>query len=224
MFPYEVYGTLLDENGRYLCSVRTMYRILKKHGETTPRGRQRVHTSYKKPELLATAPRVLAIQAVGSDIEAALNGETQDILLADLGVTKTHARPYTSNDNPFSEAQFKTVKYRPDYPAQFGSLQDARAWARPFFHWYNQQHRHSALALLTPAMVHAGRGGEQVMQQRQQVLNAAFQTHPERFVCGQPQPGVLPEAVWINPPTSGKPSIRDKEPRFCSFCRDKRRG
>jgi len=260
MSPYEVYGTLLDEDGRYLCSVRTMYRILKKYGQTTPRGRQRTRSHYRQPELLATAPNqvwswditklkgphkwtyyylyvVLDIfsryvvgwliapsesAAVAKELMATcylqqglapdqltlhadrggpMKAKALAHLLADLGVTKTHARPYTSNDNPFSEAQFKTLKYRPDYPERFGSLQDARAWARPFFQWYNHQHRHSALALLTPAMVHAGRG-IQVMAQRQQVLDAAYQVHPERFVRGQPLPGVLPEAVWINPPSS----------------------
>lgn len=260
MSPYEVYGTLLDEDGCYLCSVRTMYRILRKYGETTPRGRQRARTHYNKPELLATAPNqvwswditrlkgprkwtyyylyvmldifsryvvgwliagresaamakemlataclqqgiVKDVLTIHADRGGPMKSKAVAHLLSDLGVTKTHARPYTSNDNPFSEAQFKTVKYRPDYPERFGSLQDARAWARPFFHWYNHRHRHSALALMTPAMVHTGQG-KQVMQQRQQVLNAAYQAYPERFVRGQPQPGVLPEAVWINPPSS----------------------
>ena len=258
--PYEVYGTLLDEDGRYLCSVRTMYRILQKYGETTPRGRQRERTHYSKPELLATAPNqvwswditklkgprkwtyyylyvmldIFSRYVVGwliaacesaalaqeliatcclqqgiapdqltihADRGSPMKAKAVVHLLADLGVTKTHARPYTANDNPFSEAQFKTVKYRPDYPERFGSLQDARAWARPFFHWYNHQHRHSALALLTPAIVHAGRSA-QVMQQRHRILNAAYQAHPERFVRGQPLPGLLPEAVWINPPAA----------------------
>lgn len=260
MSPYEVYGTLLDEDGRYLCSVRTMYRILKKYGETAPRGRQRTRTHYRKPELLATGPNqvwswditklkgpqkwtyyylyvmldIFSRYVVGwliarresaaiakelmatcylqqgidkeqltihADRGGPMKAKAVAHLLADLGVTKTHARPYTSNDNPFSEAQFKTVKYRPDYPERFGSLQDARAWSRPFFDWYNHQHRHSALALMTPAMVHADQA-RQVMQQRRQILDAAFQAHPERFVRGQPQPGSLPEAVWINPPAS----------------------
>ena len=260
MSPYEVYGTLLDEDGCYLCSVRTMYRILEKYGETSPRGRQRTRSHYRKPELLATAPNqvwswdttklkgpqkwtyyylyvmldIFSRYVVGwliapnesatlakelmatsclqqgiardqltihADRGGPMKAKAVAHLLADLGVTKTHARPYTSNDNPFSEAQFKTVKYRPDYPDRFGSPQDARAWARPFFHWYNHQHRHSALALMTPAMVHAGRGA-QVMEQRRRVLDVAFQAHPERFVRGQPQPGVLPEAVWINPPSA----------------------
>jgi putative transposase len=262
MSPYEVYGTLLDEDGRYLCSVRTMYRILARYGETAPRGRQRVRTAYRKPELLATAPNqvwswditrlkgpqkwtyyylyvmldIFSRYVVGwliaaresaalakeliaacclqqgivreqltihSDRGGPMKSKAVAHLLSDLGVTKTHARPYTSNDNPFSEAQFKTVKYRPDFPDRFGSSQDARAWARPFFHWYNHQHRHSALALMTPAMVHAGRSA-QVMQQRQRTLAAAYQAHPERFVQGEPHPGMLPEAVWINPPSVDK--------------------
>jgi putative transposase len=123
------------------------------------------------------------------------------ILLADLGVAKSHSRPHVSNDNPYSEAQFKTLKYRPNYPDRFGSVADARQWGRDFFAWYNDQHHHTGLALLTPATVHTGRA-EIVRQQRQAVLQQAYQTHPERFVRGQPQPTKLPEAVWINPPPS----------------------
>jgi len=122
-------------------------------------------------------------------------------LLADLGVAKSHSRPHVSNDNPYSEAQFKTLKYRPDYPDRFGSLADARQWARSFFAWYNEQHHHIGLGLLTPTVVHTGRA-DTVHQQRQAVLQQAYQTHPERFVRGQPQPTKLPEAVWINPPPS----------------------
>jgi len=122
-------------------------------------------------------------------------------LLADLGVAKSHSRPHVSNDNPYSEAQFKTLKYRPDYPDRFGSLADARQWARSFFAWYNEQHHHIGLGLLTPTVVHTGRA-DTVRQQRQAVLQQAYQTHPERFVRGQPQPTKLPEAVWINPPPS----------------------
>ncbi|MGB9619438.1 MAG: IS3 family transposase [Armatimonadota bacterium] len=121
------------------------------------------------------------------------------MLLADLGVTKSHSRPHVSDDNPYSEAQFKTMKYRPDYPERFGCLIDARAWSRSFFTWYNHEHHHSALGLLTPADVHFGRA-EQIRQQRQLVLQEAFERHPERFVQGQPQPPQLPVAVWINPP------------------------
>jgi len=120
-------------------------------------------------------------------------------LLADLGVDKNHSRPYTSNDNPFSEAQFKTMKYRPDYPERFGSLQDAQVWARSFFAWYNNEHRHTGLALMTPAMVHHG-FATQVTEERQKVLRAAYKAHPERFVKGVPMPPQLPDKVWINPP------------------------
>ena len=127
--------------------------------------------------------------------------KTVAILLADLGVAKSHSRPHVSNDNPYSEAQFKTLKYRPDYPDRFGSVADARRWGRGFFAWYNDQHHHTGLALLTPAAVHTGRA-ETVRQQRQVVLQQAYQAHPERFVRGQPQPTKLPEAVWINPPPS----------------------
>ena len=127
-------------------------------------------------------------------------------LLADLGVTKTHSRPHVSNDNPYSEAQFKTLKYRPDFPAQFGSLADARAWARAFFQWYNHEHHHSGIGLLTPATVHCGQAAETIAT-RQQVLLAAYQAHPERFVRGAPRPPALPTAVWINPPTTAKPEV-----------------
>jgi putative transposase len=125
------------------------------------------------------------------------------MLLADLGVTKSHTRPYTSEDNPYSEAHFKTLKYRPDYPDRFGCPADARAWARAFFDWYNYEHHHSALGLLIPADVHYGRAA-QIREQRQQVLRAAYEQHPERFVKGPPQPPELPVAVWINPPPRSK--------------------
>ena len=253
-----MYGTLLDEEGQYLCSVRTMYRLLAEQGQNSPRGRQRVPGNYVKPELLATRPnevwswditklkgpekwsyyylyvmldifsRYVTGWLIASRESAALAQELiassclqQGIapaqltihadrggpmkakavahLLADLGVNKSHSRPYTSDDNPFSEAQFRTLKYRPDFPDRFGSLQDARSWARRFFYWYNQEHRHTSLALLTPAMVHGGRA-EAVLQQRQQVLSTAYLANPERFVRGQPVPGQLPSAVWINPP------------------------
>lgn len=121
------------------------------------------------------------------------------LLLADLGVRKSHSRPYTSNDNPFSEAQFKTLKYHPSFPERFGSLEDSRAFCASFIDWYNNDHRHSSLALLTPADVHYGRA-EQILKQRSAVLRAAFEANPERFKGRVPNPGVLPEAVWINPP------------------------
>jgi putative transposase len=121
------------------------------------------------------------------------------LLLVDLGITKSLSRPHVSNDNPYSETQFKTMKYRPDYPGRFGSLPDARVWARAFFDWYNYEHHHSAVGLMTPADVHYGRAPA-IIQQRQQVLQAAYDKYPERFVKGLPEPPQLPEAVWINPP------------------------
>lgn len=126
------------------------------------------------------------------------------LLMADLGVTQSHSRPHVSNDNPFSEAQFKTMKYRPDYPDRFGSQADARAWAQTFFPWYNDEHYHSALGLLTPAAVHYGRAPA-VIAARQQVLLQAYAQHPERFVKGTPQHPALPTAVWINPPKTAQP-------------------
>ena len=129
------------------------------------------------------------------------------LLLADLGVTKTHSRPHVSDDNPYSEAQFKTLKYRPDYPERFGCQIDARAWSRDFFDWYNHEHHHSALGLLTPADVHYGRA-EEIIHRRQQVLHAAYQKNPERFVQGPPKPPELPTEVWINPP---KKSAKDTQ-------------
>ena len=122
------------------------------------------------------------------------------LLLADLGVTPSYSRPHTSDDNPFSEAQFKTLKYRPGYPDRFGSLQVARTWARPFFHWYNEEHYHTGLNLLTPASVHSGQAAL-LRQQRQTVLQAAYGVHPERFSQGAPIVAAPPSAVWINPPS-----------------------
>ena len=121
------------------------------------------------------------------------------LLLADLGVTKSHSRPHTSNDNPFSEAQFKTMKYRPDYPARFGCQEDAHSWAQSFFRWYNTEHRHSGIGLMTPHVVHYGQAS-QLFAARQRVLQLAYAAHPERFVKGLPQPPQLPPVVWINPP------------------------
>jgi len=120
-------------------------------------------------------------------------------LLADLGVTKTHSRPHVSDDNPFSESQFKTLKYRPEFPKRFGCIQDARAFCRTFFDWYNNEHRHSGIAMLTPATVHY-RQAEKVIEQRQVVLRNAYTRHPERFVNKIPEPMKPPAAVWINQP------------------------
>ncbi len=122
-------------------------------------------------------------------------------LLIDLNVAKSHSRPYLPDDNPFSEAQFKTMKYRPDYPSRFDSLTEAQAWAQAFFDWYNNHHRHSSLGLMTPATVHYGRATA-LTAQRQVTLQAAYEQHSERFVKGLPKPPTLPAAVWINPPKS----------------------
>ena len=256
--PREVYATLLDEN-RYLCSVRTMYRLLTAHGEVRERRNQLRHPHYAKPELLATRPNQvwswditkllgpvkwtyfhlyvildifsryvvgwmvanresnqLAQQLIGetcakenvapgtltihADRGTSMKSKPVALLLADLGVTKTHSRPQVSNDNPFSEAQFKTLKYRPEFPDRFGSIEDARALCGPFFHWNNHDHHHSGLGLLTPADVHFGRTAT-VLAQRQRVLSAAWREHPERFVRQPPVPARPPEAVWINPPS-----------------------
>ena len=120
-------------------------------------------------------------------------------LLADLSVTKTHSRPYTSNDNPFSESQFRTLKYRPEFPDRFGSIQDSRAFCHTFFPWYNDHHRHSGIGMMTPAMVHHGLAPA-VRQNRQLVLDAAYAAHPDRFVRKRPVPLPLPKEVWINKP------------------------
>lgn len=139
-----------------------------------------------------------------ADRGSSMTSKTVAQLLADLGVTKTHSRPHVSNDNPYSEAQFKTLKYRPTYPKEFGSVADARAWTRQFIDWYNQQHYHSGLGLLTPAVVHHAQS-VLVRSRRQEVLKAAQVAHPERFVQGEPRLPALPQAVWINPPLP-KPS------------------
>jgi putative transposase len=255
--PREVYATLLDEQ-MYLCSWRSMYRILAAENEVRERRDQLRRPNYAKPELLATPPRelwswditklkgpakwtyyylyvivdVFSRYVVGwmiseretaelaeafiaetcakeaicpdqltlhADRGSAMTSKSVAQLLADLGVTKSHSRPHVSNDNPYSESQFKTLKYRPDYPSQFGSLADARAWAREFFRWYNQEHHHTGIGLLTPATVHY-RQAVQTIAARQEVLMAAYEAHPERFVRGTPRPPALPTAVWINPP------------------------
>ncbi len=134
-----------------------------------------------------------------ADNGGAMTSKPLALLLADLGVIKTHSRPRVSNDNPYSEAHFKTLKYRPDYPTYFGSLADARAWAQAFFHWYNHEHKHSALGLLTPAMVHY-RQAETILAARAAVLQRAYAAHPERFVKGPPSVAMLPREVWINRP------------------------
>lgn len=257
--PREVYATLLDE-GRYLCSWPTMYRILREAHEGRRRRDQARQGSYSKPELLATQPKqlwswditklkgattwtyhylyvimdVFSRYVVGwmiaeretaelaeafiaetcakegivsgtltlhADRGSAMTSKCVAHLLADLGVVKTHSRPQVSNDNPFSEAQFKTVKYHPSCPERFGSVEDARAWARELFEWYNHKHHHTGIGLLTPAVVHHGQASE-VVRKREEVMRAAYVAHPERFVRGRPRVAQVPSAVWINPPAA----------------------
>jgi putative transposase len=266
--PAQVHAALLDD-GVYLCSPRTMYRILDAVGEVKERRNHVRRPAYAKPELLATRPNELwswditkllgpvkwtyfylyvildvfsryvvgwmvapresatlaerliedtcAKQAIApgqltihADRGSSMRSKPVALLLADLGVVKTHSRPHVSNDNPFSEAQFKTLKYWPAFPNRFGALEDARTFGHPFFAWYNEEHHHSGLGYLTPAMVHYGRA-EGVRTQRQAVLTAAYAAHPERFVRGVPKPAPLPEQVWINPPL--KKSGRQDAPR-----------
>jgi hypothetical protein len=138
---------------------------------------------------------------IHSDRGPAMKSHTVAQLLATLGVTKSHGRPHVSNDNPFSESQFKTLKYRPEFPSRFGSQEDARGLCERFFDWYNHEHYHSGIGLLTPAMVHHGHAAK-VLAARQDVLHGAYAVHPERFVNKCPKPLALPEAVWINPPPS----------------------
>lgn len=256
--PGEVYAMLLDA-GRYLCSERTMYRILAANEEVRERRNQLRHPSYAAPELLATRPnelwswditklrgpakwiyyylyvildvfsryvvgwllaeresaalaeRLIATTCerqgiapgeltVHADRGAPMRAKDLALKLGELGITKTHTRPYTPADNPYSEAQFKTLKYRPEFPDRFGCLQDARRFCGSFFDWYNNEHRHSGLAMLTPHDVHYGLAEERLAE-RAVVLAAAYAAHPERFPHGMPTPGRPPEAVWINKPT-----------------------
>ena len=256
MAPAEVFATLLDE-GEYLCSERTMYRVLKRNGGTRQR-MQRAPQQYKRPELLATrinevwtwditklrgpvkwtyfylytildifsryvvgwllAPRESAELAkdliaetclkqeivpgtllLHADGGSAMKAKTVGELLMGLGVTKSHSRPHVSDDNPFIESSFKTLKYRPDFPERFGSLSQAEHHCQVFYDWYNNHHRHSGIGMLTPADVHLGRF-DQVLTTRQEVLNRAFLEHPERFVKGTPVVKQVPKEVWINKP------------------------
>jgi putative transposase len=255
--PAEVYATLLDE-GKYLCSVRTMYRILKENAQVQERRRQRRHPRYAAPELLATGPNQLwswditklkgpvkwsyyslyvlldvfsryvvgwlvALQAsatlaqrliaescarqgiaedqltIHADRGPAMIAKSVALLLADLGITPSHSRPHVSNDNPFSESQFKTLKYHPGFPDRFGSLPDTRSFLGDFFVWYNTMHHHSALGWLTPYDVHYGLAATR-RAEREATLQKAFAATPERFVRGMPVPPALPQAVWINKP------------------------
>jgi putative transposase len=136
---------------------------------------------------------------IHADRGSSMKSKPVALLLSDLGVTKTHSRPHTSDDNPYSEAQFKTLKYRPDFPDRFGSIEDARSFCQGFFPWYNQEHRHSGIGLLTPEAVHYGLA-QHVQKARSEILRIAYEAHPERFVKRIPVPPAIPEAVWINKP------------------------
>jgi len=255
--PTEIYATLLDE-GVYLCSIRTLYRILADNGEVRERRDQLRHPAYKKPELIAERPnevwswditklmgpakwtyfylyviidifsrRVvgwcladcesaalfepLMIQAIGdNDVEPGrltvhadrggpMKAKATAFLLADLGITKSHSRPHNSNHNPFSESHFKTLKYQPEFPKCFGCIEDARAFCRSFFDWYNQSHHHAGIGLMTPDHVHYGQVNA-VYDARQEALDKVFLANPERFVRNPPKPPAKPTATWINPP------------------------
>lgn len=150
---------------------------------------------------------------IHADRGSPMIAKSMTMLMSDLGVNKSHSRPHVSDDNPYSEAQFRTLKYSPGYPERFGSLADARQWSQRFFTWYNQQHHHTALALLTPADVHYGRS-EEKLAQRRLVLQQAFDAHPERFVKGRPTPVQLPGFVWINQPL---PESSLKEPTLSTI-------
>jgi putative transposase len=250
----QVWATLLDE-GSYLCSQSTMYRILREAGGARDRRRQATHPPRTRPELVATGPgqvwswditklhgptpggyydlyviidiysryvpgflvaagetgelakefieQTIAVagaapRVVHADRGTSMTSKPVALLLADLGVVRSHSRPKVSNDNPFSEAAFKTLKYCPAFPDRFGSLADARSFCQQFFGYYNHEHRHSGIGLHTAASVHFGTAAE-IRAQRAEVLAAAHTRHPHRF-RRRPQPPKLPSAVWINRP------------------------
>jgi putative transposase len=182
---------ILDVFSRYVTGWMIAYR------ETAGLAKQLIEHSCLKQKI---TPGQLTIHA---DRGSSMTSKSLALLLGDLGVVKTHSRPHVSDDNPFSEAHFKTLKYRPDYPDRFGSIQDARLFCQEFFSWYNDQHHHSGLNLLTPANVHSGQAA-QLISKRQAVLDLAYQSHPERFVRRPPLHPSLPNAVWINPPAADK--------------------
>jgi len=267
--PAQIVATLLDEK-RYLCSERTMYRLLAQNAEVRERRDQRRHPTYAVPELLASAPNTLwswditkllgpakwtyfylyvildvfSRYVVGwmvaeqesaalakkliaestarqriepgkltlhADRGSSMTSKPVAFLLADLGVTKTHSRPHVSNDNPYSEAHFKTLKYMPAFPDRFGCMQDARAFLTAFFDHYNTVHRHSGIAMMTPHDVHHGLADD-VRDARQAVLDLAHQQHPERFVKGPPKADDVPRDVWINPPMTQGAAPPDPRP------------
>ena len=161
-------------------------------------------------ELIATAASQHGIRrgqlVVHADRGGPMTAKSTALLLSDLGVVQSHSRPHVSDDNPFSEAQFKTLKYQPTFPDRFGALEDARAYCRPFFTWYNTVHYHSGIGLLTPHAVHFGRHA-QILAQRQRVLDLAYARNPERFVNDPPAPLPAPTTVWINPPVTARANL-----------------
>ena len=256
--PAQLWASLLDE-GRYYCSIRTMYRILSSVGENRERRRQRTHPAKKKPELLATRPNhvwswditklrgpdrgvyyelyviidifsryvvawmvaaretaelaeeFIATAIAGQGIEAktlslhadrgtSMTSKSVAQLLVDLGVERSHSRPHVSNDNPYSESHFKTLKYCPAFPRVFGSIEDARTFCATFFEYYNHEHHHSGIGLHTPASVHYGTAHE-IREQRKVTLTAAFAANPTRFRQKPPAPPRLPTVAWINDPS-----------------------
>jgi putative transposase len=263
--PAETWAVLLDE-GIYLGSQSTFYRLLRAAGETRERRRQAVHPAAVKPELVATAPNqvwswditklhgpakwtyyylyvildihsryvtgwmlaaresaVLAEKLIAAtcakqgirrgqltihaDRGSSMTSKPVAFLLADLGVIQSHSRPHVSNDNPYSEAQFKTLKYRPGFPARFGSLEAARKHCHAFLGWYNHDHRHSGIGLHTPSDLHHGHAPA-VRRKRAATLGAAFSAHPERFVSRPPEPPKIPASSWINPPQHTEATAR----------------
>mgnify|MGYP003880946893 CR=1 FL=1 len=255
--PREIWATLIDE-GIYLCSWRTMYRILQENGQSHERRRGHRRTSYTKPELLATGPNqvwswditklkgpvtwtyyylyviidIYSRYVVGwmladresaklarqlieqtcdrqgiqeeqlilhSDRGPAMKSRTVGQLLMDLGVCKSHSRPHVSDDNPFSEAQFKTLKYHPYFPKRFESQKEALLFCRTFFGWYNDEHKHSGIGLITPFSRHHGLEDE-ILEKRQEVMSKAYEQQPHRFVHGKPLVKGGAKEVWINPP------------------------
>jgi putative transposase len=263
--PAEVWAVLLDE-GTYLGSQSTFYRLLRAAGETRERRRQAVHPAAVKPELLATAPNqvwswditklhgpakwtyyylyvildihsryavgwmlaaresaVLAEKLIAdtcakqgisrgqltihADRGSSMTSKPVAFLLADLGVTQSHSRPHVSNDNPYSESQFKTFKYRPGFPRTFTAIEAARAHCQAFFAWYNHDHRHSGIGLHTPADLHHGHAPA-VRRARAATLTAAYTAHPERFTSRPPRPPRIPATAWINPPQDTEAATR----------------
>jgi putative transposase len=163
------------------------------HRELAALARKLIEETMKKQLI---QPGQLLIHA---DRGSRMTSKSVAFLMADLGVTKSHSRPWVSNDNPYSESQFKTMKYRPEFPERFGSIEDARAFSQTFFPWYNTEHYHSGLGLMTPEDVHYGRA-PRILEARKEVLIAAYEKHPERFKGKMPTPLPLPDMVWINKP------------------------